>query len=319
MSEKTTIGGTVYESIGSNSSNLLLKCNGTARIQWGNKLIDLVKNGKLAVDKSSSVTIVTNESDMKSDGLYILNSNKSSQFYIHKDGQCYNLTGTDLYVSTNNYQDFTITQKQTALKNIGLYYNTLSELENNNIENGVVYVLETNTLYTINNKILTPIQNNIQSVVVENNTNNQEGIINSSTKIIISINNDAYITLSNEYIDINKTIRVKNSEQICSENSNINSGYRLYIDNNQSYLDIDNINVRKGLSNITPTFTRGMIIMYNQSVDIPDGWAICDGNEYEYNGIVSKTPNLTEKFIYPTTSLVDTETIDYTLIFIMKL
>ena len=122
-----------------------------------------------------------------------------------------------------------------------------------------------------------------------------------------------------KYIDINKTIRVKNSEQICSENSNINSGYRLYIDNNQSYLDIDNINVRKGLSNITPTFTRGMIIMYNQSVDIPDGWAICDGNEYEYNGIVSKTPNLTEKFIYPTTSLVDTETIDYTLIFIMKL
>jgi hypothetical protein len=32
MSERTTIGGTSYESIGSSSSNLLLKCNGTARI-----------------------------------------------------------------------------------------------------------------------------------------------------------------------------------------------------------------------------------------------------------------------------------------------
>ena len=190
MSEKTTIGGTVYESIGSNSSNLLLKCNGTARIQWGNKLIDLVKNGKLAVDKSSPVIIVTNESEMKSDGLYILNSQKSSQFYIRKDGKCYNLTGTDLYVSTNRDQDFTATQKQTALKNIGLYYNTLSELENSDIENGIVYVLETNTLYTINNKVLTPIQSNIQSVAVENNINNQEGIINSFTKIIICINNE---------------------------------------------------------------------------------------------------------------------------------
>jgi hypothetical protein len=32
MSEKTTIGGTIYETLGSSDSNLLLKCNGTARI-----------------------------------------------------------------------------------------------------------------------------------------------------------------------------------------------------------------------------------------------------------------------------------------------
>jgi hypothetical protein len=48
MSERTTIGGTAYASVGSTSSTLLLKCNGTARIQWGNKLIDLIKNGKIA-------------------------------------------------------------------------------------------------------------------------------------------------------------------------------------------------------------------------------------------------------------------------------
>lgn len=54
MSERTTIGGIVYESIGSSSSNLLLKCNGTARIQWGNKLIDLIKNGKLATEEQTS-------------------------------------------------------------------------------------------------------------------------------------------------------------------------------------------------------------------------------------------------------------------------
>jgi hypothetical protein len=52
MSERTTIGGTVYEAIGSSSSNLLLKCNGTARIQWGGKLIDLIKNGKIASGNS---------------------------------------------------------------------------------------------------------------------------------------------------------------------------------------------------------------------------------------------------------------------------
>lgn len=320
MSERTTIGGTVYESIGSSNSNLLLKCNGTARIQWGSKLIDLVKNGKLVSENSTQVTIITNESDMKSDGFYILNTQKSSQFWIRKDGKCYNLTGTDLYVSANNDQDFTATQKQTILKNIGLYYNTLTEVQNANIQNGIVYILETNTLYLIKDNILTPIQNNIQSVAVENNENNEEGIINSSTKIIISINNESYITLTNQAIEINKSIYIKNSEQLCSENADINTGYRLYINNNQSYLDIDNINIRNGLPNISPTFTRGMIIMYNQSDNIPEGWAICDGQEYEYNGIVSQTPDLTNKFIYPT-SLVEgtTEIINYTLIFIMKL
>jgi hypothetical protein len=52
MSERTTIGGVVYESLGSSTSNLLLKCNGTARIQWGGKLIDLIKNGKIASEDS---------------------------------------------------------------------------------------------------------------------------------------------------------------------------------------------------------------------------------------------------------------------------
>jgi hypothetical protein len=32
MSERTVIGGVSYETIGSNTSNLLLRCNGTARI-----------------------------------------------------------------------------------------------------------------------------------------------------------------------------------------------------------------------------------------------------------------------------------------------
>jgi hypothetical protein len=58
--------------------------------------------------------------------------------------------------------------------------------------------------------------------------------------------------------------------------------------------------------------------MYNQNKVIPDGWAICDGNEYEYKGIISRTPDLTDKFVYPS-SITEGGTINYTLIFIMKL
>ena len=103
MSERTTIGGVSYEAIGSSSSNLLLKCNGTARIQWGNKLIDLIKNGKIVSESSSDkIFIVSNESDINSDGIYVLTADEGDQLWIYKNGEKYNLTRTDLYISANN-------------------------------------------------------------------------------------------------------------------------------------------------------------------------------------------------------------------------
>lgn len=91
MSEKTTIGGTIYETLGSSDSNLLLKCNGTARIQWGNKLIDLIKDGKLAVENNSlQVFVVSSESEIKKDGLYILPEENISKLIIRLKGTNYN-------------------------------------------------------------------------------------------------------------------------------------------------------------------------------------------------------------------------------------
>jgi hypothetical protein len=129
MSERTTIGGTVYEAIGSSSSNLLLKCNGTARIQWGGKLIDLIKNGKIASEDSKElIFIISNESEIKSDGVYVLTTEESNQLWVCKDGITYNLTVSDLYISASNPQSLTGEQKQQALQNIGMYYNTLQDL-----------------------------------------------------------------------------------------------------------------------------------------------------------------------------------------------
>lgn len=90
MSERTTIGGTVYEAIGSSNSNLLLKCNGTARIQWGNKLIDLIKNGKIASENSQNLLfVIQDKSEVKSDGIYILTTEESNKLIICKDGNLY--------------------------------------------------------------------------------------------------------------------------------------------------------------------------------------------------------------------------------------
>lgn len=247
MSERTTIGGTVYESIGSSSSNLLLKCNGTARIQWGNKLIDLIKNGKIATSESSDkIYVISDLSEIKHDGIYVLTTEKSSQLLVKKDDKLYDLTSTDLYISASEKQDITVKQKRQALENIGLYFNTLEELQSAGIQEGIVYVLEDNNLYVINKGVISEFEAKLKTVTVEKEENYGE-VINSSLQIVLSILDEDYVVLSDKRITINQDIHVKDYAQLGSENADAHKGYRLYIDGDISKLDIDEINVRNGL------------------------------------------------------------------------
>lgn len=307
MMEKTTIGGTTYDSIGSSSSNLLLKCNGTARIQWGNKLIDLIKNGKIASGGANEqIFIISDESQIKSDGIYILNTGESSQLLVYKNKQKYNLTESNLYISTTNKQNITVDQKQQALENIGIYYNTLEEVENAKIQNGIVYVIDSKTLYTIKDGLIEEFEAKLQTITVEEQIN-QGNKINNSVEIVLSIKDKDYIILSNDIIRINNSVYVKDNAQICSENYSSDKGYCLSIINGESHLDIDTITVRKENSSF---FVRGMIIMYSGINDIPEGWAICDGNEYVYNGVATITPNLTNRFIKAVSNINEIGSID---------
>lgn len=296
MSERTTIGGVSYESVGSSSSNLLLKCNGTARIQWGNKLIDLIKNGKINSENSSfKIATISDESEIKSEGIYVLVNDEIPQLYICVGNETYNLSKTDLYISTSK-QDITVEQKQQVLENIGIVYNTLEELNTSGMQNGLVYVIENQGLYTVKDGVIKEFEAKVTTVTVENKEEQGE-VINSSLKIVLSISNVDYIILENDRITVNKPIYVNNTVQIGSENADASKGYRLYIDKESAILDIDDINLRTGSLLKHSVFSRGMIMMHSGITPIPEGWAICDGNEYTYKGVTSTTPNLVNKFI----------------------
>lgn len=180
MNERTTIGGVSYETIGSSTSNLLLKCNGTARIQWGNKLIDLIKNGKLASTSNIKFEVVSDISEIKSDGIYIINTETSLQCWVCIQGKQYNLIGDNLYISANTEQDITVDQQKQGLKNLGIYFSTLADLQASGLQNGCVYVEETKTLYNLNNGIV----EKFESIVIANSVDeliNNGNTINSST------------------------------------------------------------------------------------------------------------------------------------------
>ena len=51
MSEK--LFGRMYETVGSSSSDLLLKSKGSVKIQWGNKFIELIKDGNINYPRES--------------------------------------------------------------------------------------------------------------------------------------------------------------------------------------------------------------------------------------------------------------------------
>ena len=247
MSERTTIGGTVYEAIGSSSSNLLLKCNGTARIQWGGKLIDLIKNGKIASDNSQElIFIVQDESEIKSDGVYVLTAEETNHLLIQKDGNKYDLTGKDLYISASKPQNLTVEQKRQALDNIGMYYNTLEEVQKAGIKNGIVYIIDTKKLYTIKEGIIEEFEATLKTVTVEKENENSD-VINGSVKIVLSVLDDEYLILADQRITANYSVHVKDSAQLGSENADKTQGYRLYVDGGTSYLDVDEINVRHGV------------------------------------------------------------------------
>lgn len=244
MSERTTIGGVVYESIGSSSSNLLLKCNGTARIQWGNKLIDLIKNGKIVSgDTSTQVFIVSNKEEIKQDGIYLINNEKSQELWICKKGEQYNLNNADLYISANTKQDITAEQQKQALHNIGFYYETIEDVKNAKIQNGLVYVLKDKTLYNIDNGVIEEFEAKLKTVTVEKENETGE-FINSQYKIVLSVSGEEYVKLKNKNIVISQDLSISNNVQIYSENATSDYGYRLYIKDYESWLEVDNLIVR---------------------------------------------------------------------------
>lgn len=330
MSERVTIGNVVYETIGSSSSNLLLRCNGTARIQWGTKLIDLVKNGKIG-SESDFIYIISDEKEMKSDGIYIINKEEGSEFFIYKKGNKYNLSKTDLYVSADVDQKLTSEQQLQVLLNVGLYYNTLEELQNSEIKNGIGYVIENQTLYNIKNGVIESLNGTI--VQVEND-DIQENVINSQTKIVLSISNDEYIVLEENSIKINYPVHVNsiksntfklyqegNKSYLQVDNSFIDTlqvnsitadGFKLYYKETEPCLEVDNAFIDTLQVNNLQTknqFVKGMIIMFSGS-EIPEGWAICDGNSYVYNGVTTTTPNLTNRFIKAVSSVENIGAVD---------
>ena len=169
--------GRSYNSVGSSNSDYLIKTKGQVKIQYGNKFIDLIKDGKINVD---SKFIYQSNSVGTKDGIYILPNDSIIIKVKNQQIELTSNTGTT-YVSFMQEQTTTSEQKQIALKNIGLIYESLDQLDSSVVQNGIVYITSENALYTIINgkvqKYNISIPNPYTEQIVLQKVNSKEGAI----------------------------------------------------------------------------------------------------------------------------------------------
>lgn len=238
--------GKNYQEAGSSSSPLLLRSNGEIKLQWGNKFIDLIKNGKINSEAKDYIFTVDTSDEIKANGIYLVT--EDSSIWINVEGTKTKLSNTDTtYVSFLTEQETTPEQKQQALTNLGLIYENIDALNKANLVTGLAYVVETNKLYLIRNKVVSeyqvtstlPTSGKFEDLTISNLTIKNDTI--NSSQLILTINNIPYLQL-NDNVLCSVPFLV---DKLQSINYNYNkSGFALYQDNGKSVLDIDSINWR---------------------------------------------------------------------------
>ena len=238
--------GKNYQEAGSSSSPLLLRSNGEIKLQWGNKFIDLVKNGKVNSEAKDCIFTIDTADEIKANGIYLVT--EDSSIWINVEGTKTKLSDTDTtYVSFLTEQETTPEQKQQALTNLGLIYENIDALNKANLVTGIAYVVEANKLYLIQNGVVSEYQITstlptsgkfddlaISNLTIKNNTVN-------SSQLILAINDIPYLQL-NDNILCSVPFLV---DKLQSVNYNYNkSGFALYQDNGKSVLDVDSLNWR---------------------------------------------------------------------------
>lgn len=263
--------GRSYSSIGSSSSDFVIKTKGQVKIQWGNKFIDLIKDGKINADLKF---IFQRDSVGVKDGIYIIGEGDTQQVILQVNGNQINLKGEigTTYVSFQDAQQTTSEQKYTALQNIGFIYKSLAEVTQDSLQNGIIYVESEQKLYIVQNGSLSEFTVEFpnpytRQFIIQKSDSSIGSLLIVGSGVENSIAFDSFYLYSQDngvYLDSNGEIyfRISGQEKFKitvdtaifnidvtsrmfkSPNASESSGFRLYLQDGESTLEVDNLIVR---------------------------------------------------------------------------
>ena len=299
----TTMFGKAYDTVGSADRNLVLQTRGDLKVKWGNKYIDLIKNGKINVDVDL-LKKVSSQEDIVKDGIYLIEDEKTKEVWVSVGGTKINVLGevTNNYVAFVKEQDVDAENKLRALSNIGFFYKTLDDAKKAQLTQGIFFLLDQNKLYFVENGeykeyVYTPTLEIPNPLVVGSITlNGTTSEISTLQELGIVVENDRYISITNNKILVDKEIVTSNA--ISSDNYVSNSkGFSIYYDNNNYIGEFDVIKVRKTIlydeiQDITYEELQKLIsensLYPNKKYRITDFFNEWDYYQYTINGTDSK-------------------------------
>ena len=261
----SVIGGQNSNTVGSDNTNLILKGK-AIRVQWGNRFIDLIKDGKINVENQEILKTVSDSSSINEDGLYLIP--ETQEVWVCIDGQKINLTGGS-YLSFMVEQQLTPEQKYLTLTNAGFYYQTLAEAKN--IQGGIVYIEDEGKLYIVRNGQLqeynfTKEEKKDELTIGDLRIYKSGDMTIESPSLILSINNTPYIVFRDQ-IKVYKDVVISNDAMIQSEEATSSQGFRLYNLNGLSTLEIDNIIEREKYEDNAVVYSKQSNLIVDQTVN----------------------------------------------------
>ena len=236
--------GRTYETVGNVSGDLLLKTRGGVKVQIGSSFIDLIKNGKINVD-IDIIKEASSKDNIIDNGLYLV----KDVLYVKYQDTILPLSSNTGENQVSYLPQLNITQEQKiqAQKNIGIYYDTLEEAQQN-VNNGYFYIKERG-IYIINNQTL-------DQVLTLNYLNSNEINLSSAQfnnlhvgkaflqENQLSLNSDFELFLkSQKLLNISNSAFTIYNSLLSSSIKDINGIFQLYVDSTsgESYLKVDHI------------------------------------------------------------------------------
>lgn len=273
MADTIKLFGRSYNQIGSSNADMLIKTKGQLKLQYGSKFIDLIKDGKLNVNSEFIFKVNALQDITGNNGIYICND---GSVYLKVGDSVINLLGEvgTTYVSFLQKQETTPEHKHQALINIGFLHESLDSIDETSLQNGIVYVESEQKLYTIVDGTVAELTVNFpnpftsQFIVAKSNSNKGAilikgtGVENSLAFESLFIYVDDTITSFDSDNDIIYSVGGKQvlslsklealfgidvvGNMFQSPGASGQTGFRLYIDNGKSCLEVDKLIVRGG-------------------------------------------------------------------------
>nr|DAF63717.1 MAG TPA: hypothetical protein [Podoviridae sp. ctz6O13] len=262
--------GKSYNKVGNNEAHLCLYTAGDVSVKTANRFVPLFKNGKLAVDDATELFAVGSEEEITKNGVYVVSSTNSSgketkSVYVCVDGIKMLLsTGTGSYLSYDTVQDLKPEEFIQASENMGLYFKTLEEAKSKEIQQGLVYVLDTGSLYKVIKGEFSEIKTdrhdggehgeNQDTITVGNIfVNGKDSLISGESQLSFQISGTEYLMFRGNQVFLSRDMVIGRNAVLQSEGAERGrSGFMMYKKNDETFLEVDNLILHKSTTKYEP-------------------------------------------------------------------